>query len=79
MRTTITLPRLGDTVDEVHVLEWLKQPGEAVAVGDALMSVETDKATVDVPSPAAGTLAECLVAAGQDIATGDAIAVIDGD
>ncbi|MBU6147442.1 MAG: hypothetical protein KGP10_04660 [Actinomycetales bacterium] len=79
MKMTVKLPRLGDTVDEVHVLEWLKQPGDVVAVGDPLMSVETDKATVDVPSPVAGTLAECLVTAGQDIATGDPVAVLDAD
>lgn len=77
MKVTVNMPRAADTVDEYLVLEWLVTPGAVVAAGDPLLQVETDKATVDVPSPVAGTLAEQLVGVDDEIVTGTPIATID--
>ena len=77
MNVTVKMPRAADTVDEFLVLEWLVAPGAQVAAGDPLIRVETDKASVDVPSPVTGTLAEQLVRVDDEIATGTSIAVIE--
>ena len=77
MKTTIALPRVGETVDEVYLVAWNKSVGDVIAVGDDLMEVETDKATVQVPSPVAGTLLEIFFKAGDEIKTGDAIAICE--
>lgn len=71
------MPRAADTVDEVMVSEWVVAVGAAVAAGDPILRVETDKALVEVPSPVAGTLVEQLVAVDDEIATGTPIAVIE--
>ena len=53
--TEIRVPTLGESVTEATVATWFKQPGDAVAVDEMLCELETDKVTVEVPSPAAGT------------------------
>jgi pyruvate/2-oxoglutarate dehydrogenase complex dihydrolipoamide acyltransferase (E2) component len=78
MRQKVKLPRVADTVDEVVVIEWVAEVGAQVGVGDGLISVETDKTTMEIPSPVAGVLVEQLVAVEDEIETGTAIAVIDG-
>ena len=77
MEHRVKLPKMGDTVDEVVVIEWEVAPGDAVEVGDPLMRVETDKVEADVPSPVAGTVRELLVAADDEIPTGTVICVLD--
>lgn len=79
MKMTIKMPRVGETVDEVYLVDWNKAVGDVVAVGDDLMEVETDKATVQVPSPVAGTLIEIFFKAGDEIKTGEAIAICEGN
>jgi 2-oxoglutarate dehydrogenase E2 component (dihydrolipoamide succinyltransferase) len=74
---TVKMPRVGETVDEVYLVQWNKNIGDAVATGDSLMEVETDKANVEVPSPVAGVLIEMKFKDGDEIRTGEAIAVID--
>ena len=76
---TIKMPRVGETVDEVYLVAWNKAVGDVIAVGDDLMEVETDKATVQVPSPVAGTLLEIFFNDGDEIKTGDAIAVCESN
>lgn len=76
---TIKMPRVGETVDEVYLVAWNKAAGDVIAVGDDLMEVETDKATVQVPSPVAGTLLEIFFKDGDEIKTGDAIAVCESN
>lgn len=78
MRHVVKLPRLGETADDVVVLEWLVDVGSSVASGDPLMRVETDKVEADVPAPAAGVVVERLVEEGDDLETGAAICVITG-
>ncbi|HLN42339.1 MAG TPA: biotin/lipoyl-containing protein, partial [Acidimicrobiales bacterium] len=57
----VTMPQLGETVTEGTVTKWLKSVGEAVARDEPLFEVSTDKVDSEVPSPAAGTLAEIRV------------------
>ena len=66
---TIKMPRVGETVDEVYLVTWHKKVGDVIAVGDNLMDVETDKATVEVPSPIAGTILETFFNVGHEITT----------
>jgi pyruvate/2-oxoglutarate dehydrogenase complex dihydrolipoamide acyltransferase (E2) component len=77
VRHVVNLPKLGDTADDVVVLEWLVTEGDVVAEGDALLSVETNKIDAEVPSPVSGTLVERLVTIDDEVATGAAIAVVE--
>lgn len=73
---TVHLERLGDTVDEVVVLEWLVAPGDVVHAGAPLVRVETDKVEVEIASPHAGTVSDLLVAVDDEIATGTPLCTI---
>ncbi|MGH6977030.1 MAG: biotin/lipoyl-containing protein, partial [Stellaceae bacterium] len=70
MATDIIVPPLGESVTEATVARWLKQPGDAVVVDDPLVELETDKVTLEVNAPAAGTLAEVLVPKDGNVAVG---------
>lgn len=78
-RSTVKLPRVGETVDEVVILEWVAGIGSKVAAGDVLLRVETDKAAVEIPAPVAGTVVEHLVAQDDEVATGALLAVLEHD
>ncbi|MDQ1900026.1 2-oxoglutarate dehydrogenase complex dihydrolipoyllysine-residue succinyltransferase [Paracoccus sp. WLY502] len=67
MPTEVRVPALGESVTEATVATWFKKPGDAVAVDEMLCELETDKVTVEVPSPAAGILAEIVVAEGETV------------
>ena len=73
----ITMPRLSDTMEEGTVARWHKQPGDAVNVGDVLVEIETDKATMEYEAYEAGTLAEILVLEGEIATIGTPIARLD--
>ena len=73
MKTGVKLPRLGDTVDEVFLLAWKKSVGDQVEVGEMVLEVETDKASVEVPSPVSGKITELLFKENDAIKTGDVI------
>ncbi len=77
MRQIVKLPKLGDTANEVLVLEWCVDVGDAVAAGDVLMRVETDKVEADVPTPVAGTVAELRVEVEEEVEVGAALCVIE--
>jgi pyruvate/2-oxoglutarate dehydrogenase complex dihydrolipoamide acyltransferase (E2) component len=79
MRHTVRLPRLGDTADDVVVLEFLAQVGDRVSQNDPVLRVETSKIDTDVVSPVAGTVVELLVEPGDEIAIGVPVAVIESD
>ena len=66
----IRVPTLGESVTEATVGKWFKQPGDAVAVDEPLVELETDKVTLDVPAPAAGVLSGINVKAGDTVAVG---------
>ena len=63
MTIEVRVPALGESVSEATIATWFKKPGDAVAADEMLCELETDKVTVEVPSPAAGVLAE-IVAVG---------------
>lgn len=76
MRHGVKLPRLGETVDHVVLLEWLVKVGDKVTEGDPLMIVDTDKVEAEVPSPVTGVVEELLVEVEAEIKTGARICVI---
>ena len=76
MSFTVTMPQLGETVTEGTVLRWVKQPGDVVTEDDVLLEISTDKVDTEVPSPFAGTMLEILVAEGETVDVGTALAVI---
>jgi len=76
----VTMPQLGETVVEATLTRWLKSVGEAVAIGDALFEVSTDKAEMEIPAIAAGTLQSIAVQQDETVRVGTVVAVIgDGD
>jgi len=77
MATEITVPALGESVTEGSIGEWLKQPGEAVAADEPIVSLETDKVAVDVPSPIAGVMSEHRAEVGDTVEVGAIIAIVE--
>ncbi len=65
--TDIRVPTLGESVTEATVATWFKKPGDAVAVDEMLCELETDKVTVEVPSPIAGVMGEIVAAEGETV------------
>ncbi|HVI53345.1 MAG TPA: 2-oxoglutarate dehydrogenase complex dihydrolipoyllysine-residue succinyltransferase [Candidatus Sulfotelmatobacter sp.] len=76
MSTNIVVPTLGESVTEATIAKWFKNVGDAVAADEPLVELETDKVTVEVPAPAAGTLTDILVAAGETVAVGAILGVL---
>src|SRR5450631_842352 len=66
----IRVPTLGESVTEATIGKWVKQPGEAVAVDEPLVELETDKVTIEVPAPAAGVLSEINAKDGETVGVG---------
>ncbi len=80
MATEIRVPTLGESVVEATVGQWFKQAGDAVSTDEPLVELETDKVTVEVPSPSSGVLAEIVAAAGDTVEVGALLgAISDGD
>jgi len=67
MTVEVRVPTLGESVTEATVATWFKKPGDAVAVDEMLCELETDKVTVEVPAPSAGTLAEIVAPEGETV------------
>src|ERR1700758_4124513 len=68
--TEIRVPTLGESVTEATIGRWFKKAGEAVAVDEPLVELETDKVTIEVPAPAAGVLSEIAAKDGETVAVG---------
>ena len=68
--TDIRVPTLGESVTEATIGKWFKKPGDAVAVDEPLVELETDKVTIEVPAPAAGVLGEIAAKDGETVAVG---------
>jgi dihydrolipoyl dehydrogenase len=77
MLSTLKMPKVGDAVDEVVIKEIKVEPGGTVGKGDTLFVVETDKAEVEVPAPAAGVISSILISVGDDVKTGAPTIVLD--
>ncbi len=76
MATAIIIPSYGTSQAEITLLEWKKNVGDPVAKGDVLCELETDKATTDLESFAAGVLLKQAAQAGEDVKTGQVIAYV---
>jgi pyruvate/2-oxoglutarate dehydrogenase complex dihydrolipoamide acyltransferase (E2) component len=76
MAVKVLMPRLTDTMLEGVISDWIKQEGDEVRVGEPLYAVETDKASVEVNSSAAGVLLKILVRSGESIEVGGVVAII---
>jgi 2-oxoglutarate dehydrogenase E2 component (dihydrolipoamide succinyltransferase) len=77
MSTEVKVPTLGESVSEATIGEWLKQPGEAVALDEPIASLETDKVAIEVPSPVAGVMGQFIAKAGDTVSVGAVIATIE--
>ncbi len=77
MPTKITMPQLGESVNEGTIGQWLKQEGETVKKDEALVEIITDKVTAELPSPASGVLVKILVQADETVKVGAEIAEIE--
>lgn len=77
MATDVMIPALGESIAEATVGQWLKAPGDAVAADEPIVSLETDKVAVEIPSPVAGIMGEQLFKVGDTVAVGARIAIIE--
>jgi 2-oxoglutarate dehydrogenase E2 component (dihydrolipoamide succinyltransferase) len=78
-KVDVNVPQLSESVAEATLLQWKKKPGDAVAMDEILIEVETDKVVLEVPAPAAGVLAEVIRPDGSTVAAGELIARIDSE
>ena len=76
MATEVRVPTLGESVTEATVATWFKKPGDTVAQDEMLCELETDKVTVEVPAPAAGTLGEIVASEGETVGVDALLATI---
>ncbi|MXP14431.1 2-oxoglutarate dehydrogenase complex dihydrolipoyllysine-residue succinyltransferase [Altererythrobacter confluentis] len=77
MASEIKVPALGESVTEGTIGEWLKKPGDAVAVDEPIVSLETDKVAIEVPSPVAGVIGELKAQVGDTVEVGAIIATVE--
>lgn len=75
----VKVPQLSESVAEATMLQWKKKPGDAVAIDEILIEIETDKVVLEVPAPAAGVLVALVVGDGGTVASEQVIAKIDTD
>src|SRR5881409_3345922 len=73
------LPDLGEGLTEGEIARWLVQEGQEIAEDDPLVEIATDKTTVEIPSPAGGTVSRILVPEGEVVPVGTVLVVIGGD
>src|SRR5258708_39939122 len=76
MRIEISAPTLGESATEATVARWLKQPGETIRRDEPVVELETDKVTLEVPAPAAGTLGEIRAGEGTNVPVGAILGTI---
>jgi 2-oxoglutarate dehydrogenase E2 component (dihydrolipoamide succinyltransferase) len=79
MSKQVTVPTLGESVTEATIGEWLKKPGDPVKVDEPIVSLETDKVAVEVPSPVAGVMGAHAVEVGATVEVGALLATIEDD
>src|SRR5436190_24368143 len=76
MPTDVTVPEMGESIKDAVILRWIKNAGDQVAADEPICELETDKATFDLPSPAAGTL-QPMKEVGATVRVGEAVAQIN--
>ena len=77
MAIEITVPTLGESVADATVARWIKKTGDVVKADEPVVELETDKVTLEVPAPAAGTLGEILAAEGAVVEVGAGLAMLN--
>ena len=77
METFLNMPMYGEVMEEGTVYVWKKKAGDQVEKGEIVLEIETDKATVEVESPATGTVKEILVSAGETVPVHTPLMVIE--
>jgi 2-oxoglutarate dehydrogenase E2 component (dihydrolipoamide succinyltransferase) len=77
MSTEIKVPALGESITEATLGQWLKKPGDAVALDEPIASLETDKVAIEVPSPVAGIMGAQMVAEGATVNVGAVIGAVE--
>ncbi len=75
----VTMPKMGDAMEEGTLVEWIKKEGDSVREGEPIANIQTDKATVEMESPGTGTLAGFLIQEGDTVPVGQPIALILGE
>lgn len=76
-RTPVVVPTIGESISSAYISQWYKQVGEAVSEGDDLLEVDSDKASLAVPSPVSGVVVELVAEEGDEVPIGATIAYID--
>src|SRR5712691_7757459 len=76
MSVNIVVPEMGESIVDARVAKWLKNEGDAVSAGEALVELETDKVDVEVAAPNAGVLEKIAHAKGDDVKIGDVLGMI---
>jgi len=77
VKIALKLARVGMNMQEATIAQWFKRPGEGFAEGEPLYAMETDKVTQDVTAAHRGTLVEILVQAGESVAVGGPVCIVD--
>ena len=76
MTLELKVPPLGESITEATVSKWLKEIGDSIELDEPIVEIETDKITLEVPSPSAGTLSEIKVSEGKDVSVGGVLGII---
>src|SRR5437899_4642081 len=79
MPVEITVPQVGESITEVEIGGWLKNQGEVVRKDDPLVTLESEKATVELPAPESGTIIQILKQKGESAKVGEVIARLEKD
>ncbi|MGE3780078.1 MAG: biotin/lipoyl-containing protein, partial [Pirellulaceae bacterium] len=76
MQVELKIPSVGESIQEVQIGRWLKQPGDRVEADENIVELETDKASMELPAPATGVLEKVVKRQGEVAAVGDIIAYV---
>src|SRR5215831_7809159 len=79
MPVELVVPSVGESITEVEIGDWLKNPGELLHQDEPVVVIETEKATVELPAPTSGTLTTTLKRKGEKAAVGDVIGYMEPD
>ena len=77
MAIELKVPEVGESITEVMIGMWKKQEGDVVAVDESIVEIESDKATVELPAPASGTIIRVLKASGEKAVVGEVIGILE--
>ena len=77
MALELKVPEVGESITEVMIGTWKKREGDAVAVDESIVEIESDKATVELPAPRAGTITKVLKGSGEKALVGEVIGYME--